>query len=352
MNKRNYGIDVLRILSTYMVLILHILYKGGILNNVSINSTKYWSVWYLEICSYVAVNCFAIISGYVMSLKNIKLSKCFLLWLEVLFYSVLITVIINYLKPELFNLKELIKAFFPISSNQYWYITAYFGMCFFIPFFNRAIFLLEKEVFKRNLIAILIAMSIFPTILNAHPFNLQEGYSVVWLSVLYLVGAYLKKFYFNKIINTRICLSLFFFMATVTLFSKYIFEVFFNYSGNYLIAYNSPTIVIMSIVLILLFQNLKINKKLEKIVKIFSSTALSVYIIHCHPLIMEYIIKDFAIIFIQNNTVVLIILVLCIALLILIFLSVLDLLRIKLFMIFKIDVLCENIEKYFKNLRI
>lgn len=36
---------------------------------------NYWVAWFLEICAYGAVNCFALISGYVMVNKTIKAKK-------------------------------------------------------------------------------------------------------------------------------------------------------------------------------------------------------------------------------------------------------------------------------------
>ena len=64
-NGRNYGIDLLRIISMVMIQILHILGNGGILN-ASIGAPVRNNVaWFLEIASYCAVNCYALISGYV-----------------------------------------------------------------------------------------------------------------------------------------------------------------------------------------------------------------------------------------------------------------------------------------------
>lgn len=53
---------------------------------------------------------------------------------------------------------------------------------------------------------------------------------------------------------------------------------------------------------------------MERIIKIFSSTVLSVYITYFHLLIMEYLIKDFVINLVHNDIIILIIIVLFIAL--------------------------------------
>ena len=63
--KRNYGIDFLRIYSMFLVVLLHSLGQGGLLQNLSITDKQYSFVWLLEIFAYCAVNIFGLISGYV-----------------------------------------------------------------------------------------------------------------------------------------------------------------------------------------------------------------------------------------------------------------------------------------------
>ena len=65
MKERNYGIDLLRILSMFMVVLLHLCGFGGVLSNVKPFSVNYYIAWFLEIVSYCAVDVFALISGFV-----------------------------------------------------------------------------------------------------------------------------------------------------------------------------------------------------------------------------------------------------------------------------------------------
>ena len=77
MKERNKGIDILRILSMYMVVILHILSRGsGLLTNLTPPGSVAWNLaWFLEIACYCAVNCFILITGYLMIERPAKLSK-------------------------------------------------------------------------------------------------------------------------------------------------------------------------------------------------------------------------------------------------------------------------------------
>ena len=91
MEKRNYNIDLFRIIAAFFVTVLHVLGQGGILESTSPSEINYWIAWFLEICAYGAVNCFALISGYVMVNKTIKTKNIIGLWFQVLFYSLLFT---------------------------------------------------------------------------------------------------------------------------------------------------------------------------------------------------------------------------------------------------------------------
>ena len=71
MEKRNYNIDLFRIIAAFFVTVLHVLGQGGILESTSPTETNYWIAWFLEICAYCVVNCFALISGYVMVIKTV-----------------------------------------------------------------------------------------------------------------------------------------------------------------------------------------------------------------------------------------------------------------------------------------
>ena len=63
--ERNYGIDLFRIVSMFMVVVLHVLGQGGILDGTIGVAGNYETAWFLETAAYGAVNCYALISGYV-----------------------------------------------------------------------------------------------------------------------------------------------------------------------------------------------------------------------------------------------------------------------------------------------
>ena len=144
MEERNYGIDLLRIVSMMMVVLLHVLGQGGILDGSDPLTVKSETAWLLEIGAYSAVNIYAMISGYVGYGRKYKYSGLVYLYFQVLFYTVPTTIIFYIYRPELVNLKGKRELLFPFAYNTYWYFTAYFCLAFFIPFLNMMLERLDR----------------------------------------------------------------------------------------------------------------------------------------------------------------------------------------------------------------
>ena len=88
--EHNYGIDILRLLSMFYVVVLHTLGHGGVLEAVVEGGAHYRAGWALEIIALVAVDIFVLISGYVANTSDSApktYSRYLSLWFEVVFYS-------------------------------------------------------------------------------------------------------------------------------------------------------------------------------------------------------------------------------------------------------------------------
>ena len=125
--KRNYGIDLFKILATINIVILHINLHSKLIN-LNPSDKKYREIWSLEIFCYWGVNGFGLISGFV-GYKRYKFSNLIYLWFEVLFYSILISIILFLIKE--ITKKDLYLSFLPILIKRHWYFNAYFSMYFF-----------------------------------------------------------------------------------------------------------------------------------------------------------------------------------------------------------------------------
>ena len=96
----------------------------------------------LQIVAYCAVNCYAIISGYVgyKEEDNYHYTKYLKFWIPV-FFSIAweLQLFFYVINSGSVGIKEIIWAFFPVTTYEYWYVNAYTALFFLIPWINRLI---------------------------------------------------------------------------------------------------------------------------------------------------------------------------------------------------------------------
>lgn len=297
---RNIGIDMLRIVSMFMICVLHVLGCGGILEATQNNPIKSNAMWLLEIIAFCATNCYGLISGYVGFFSKYKYSNLAILWLRTAFYSVIITVIFFAFSPETVSWKRVLLSFIPVLSNQYWYFTAYFILFLFIPVLNAAVENISQKRLKVTLILIIFLFCIvFCTYKGvADTFVIRYGSSAWWLMILYLLGAYIRKYGMFENTKSTVLIIIFFSSTFLTLLSRIIIRLITvivfseaRYTEMW-VSCLSIFILIESITLLLLFKRIKINRTGIKIISLLSPLAFSVYLIHTHPCIFDNILKD------------------------------------------------------------
>lgn len=117
---RNYGVDLLKITCMIMVAIIHVMGHGGILFNATMFTMQYSLLWVLESIVYCAVNCYALITGYLYYGRSFKYSNILRLYFQVAFYGVTIFFLFYFFHPEMVGKKDLIKAVLPFAvDSQY-----------------------------------------------------------------------------------------------------------------------------------------------------------------------------------------------------------------------------------------
>lgn len=300
-HEKNYGIEWLRILSMYMVAVLHTLGQGGILGSFQQGTFDYSVAWFLETAAYGAVDCFALISGYVGWNSHFRYRKGLRLWLQTVFYTIGITILFAIFMPEAVTKDQWLAACFPIMKKQYWYMTAYAGLFILIPILNRAItYLSGKELF-RICLAIFLVFSLLPTLFNEAVFGLGGGYSALWLILLYILGGFWGKYQVvcvNRLPHflRRHRIFLHVFLPTFGYLLCTIASWALKHFGHpQYVSYTSPTILLGALALFFLFSSLSCGRRSRQLAAFLAPSALSVYLIHVNPLIWDHIMLFFAV---------------------------------------------------------
>lgn len=285
--KRNYGLDLLRLVLMFLVAVLHILGHGGILQGAEQGSVAYRVAWLIETLAYCTVNCYALITGYVYTDKQPRLSSYGLLWLQVLCYSIGIAACGWILNPEKLTAESLQAFLFPVSGDRYWYFSAYTGLFLLIPLLNAGLAAFSRKQAAVTLAVLFAAFSVIPTFSGRDVFATNEGYSTLWLLLMYLLGACIQKFGFAECFSAGKGIALYLGSCGIAWGIKLIWA-----DGIKLIDYPSPLMVLAALGLFLAFQNVRIPTWAQKWIAILAPGAFGVYLIHEHPYIRNYLIMD------------------------------------------------------------
>ena len=295
-SERNHGIDLLRIVSMFMVLLLHILGHGGVLKATAPGTPQNTAAWTLETLAYCAVNCYALISGYVGIRGKYKYSNFALIWLQTVFYTLIITTLFFAFSDVPLVKGSFTRALLPVKSSSYWYLTAYACMFFFIPALNTLVNSLQKKQAFAIVITVIVLFTVLSTFAKSEllSFKVNDlfvtsgGYSPLWLCLLYIIGAFISKYQDSFKIKPIICFALYFLLSVITLLEKLFVK------KSVLINYTSPTVLFCAILLLIGFSQLKC-KFGKKIISFFAPLSFSVYLIHENSLVRnEFITERFS----------------------------------------------------------
>ena len=283
--KRNYGIDLLRLVSMFMVVVLHVLGQGGVLSNSRGGGDR--MAWLLEIAAYCAVDCYALISGYVgyrEQEKHYRYSRYLSVWIPAFVYSFGIAAAAWLLGANSVTWKELLYSAMLVTTGKYWYVSAYTGLFFLVPFLNKAVRSASEKELNQMVLILFVVFSAYANFGNKwnDVFRLGGGYSFVWLTLLYLMGAWMKKNRIAEKGNLR-------FWGLLLVCGILIPWGYKIVRGGHFVSYVSLPILLVAVSLVAIFSELKIpSESAQRAIEFFAPAAFGVYLIHCQWLVWSH----------------------------------------------------------------
>lgn len=283
--ERNSNIEILRIIAMLFIVISHYTVHSGInLTTLPLGVNRF----ILEVTRFgnIGVIIFMLISGYnLIEQKSIQLKKALKLYLQILFYSVVVYLVFIMIGLETFSISGLIKNSLPFIFNRYWFATAYIILYLLSPFINKFLHSLSRKEHLTFLAIMLILFSIIPTFTNQNPY----GNQLVQFLMFYSIGAYLKKYNDNlfnkKKVNTILLIS----SISLLVLSVIALDFLGNKMGTSkdLAYYFFNRRSIISILFSVTFFNLFVNKKpfSNKFINKIAICAFGVYLIHDNKLV-------------------------------------------------------------------
>ena len=288
--KRNYGIDLLRMVAMVFVILLHITGTGGVCANSRLFSPQFFLSQFIRIATFCAVNCYALISGFVGWTRTPKLSSLLRLWAKVIAFCVAATVMMELLAPQAVGLGDLRKAFFPVTEASYWYFNAYVVLFFFIPLLNHAI----RSIPGREAVFAMAGIFLLALWASDTPFRqvflLANGYSALWLVILYILGGLLARFDIPAKLPAK-GWALVYLLAVLGSFlprmAILVLKPGLWSADNYNLSmqYTNPSVVLASVALVGLFSRLELSEKMVRATRALSPHAFGVFLLHTQPLV-------------------------------------------------------------------
>lgn len=249
MKERESNIEILRCLAIVFVLILHYNAEsvGGGFQYVSKGTLNYYLLYFLEALSICAVDIFIVISGYFYYGRySRKLGKPIMLLLTCIGYKFLLygLSVITYNQP--LSYRGILDSLIP---NNY-FIILYISIYFVSLYINIILAKISKKEYK---IMLLIFTCVFvlweniwdlvSEILSSNIVGIsfvgawgnQAGYTIINFSLLYLYGAYIRKYGLLSYKKRSFYFIGFCIMSCIIFLGSLKFNVFWNYNNVFVI---------------------------------------------------------------------------------------------------------------------
>lgn len=248
MKTRNTKIEVLRLVLMCFIFAWHLIVHGldfeyvgkGVVEYSNINVMLFFCTLFVP-----ATYCFVFISGYygikfsLEKLLNI-LSWCLLVSVGVVCFRL-------FFWHEQIGMKELYRSLFPITTNKWWFMSAFVLLYLLSPCLNLCKVYLNKNQFKILLILLFtfLQFRIFAFLPNA-------GSDVLGILFVYLLGQYMNKY---KVITRKKAIysyafafvTMFFVLVLINQLSLFLHKEGINKAIWIILGYSNPLIILMAI---------------------------------------------------------------------------------------------------------
>lgn len=252
-NVRNSGHELLRLAAMYMIVLIH---ANMFLGNFCTGSFyAFFNGLVNGICN-IGVTCFILISGYYgvkFDIKKLVKMECMMITLSFLETCMLLIAFPEQMKGAAL-LEQLVKAVFPFITRKYWFYSCYVCLMLFSGYIQKFVEFLDKEMFKKLLLLMIVLFSIFPTFFY---FELvpDNGKGLVQMVMVYMVGRYIRMYQDSWLPRGKSCII----FILLWILNGISHEIPIQVGGIYhhLCKDNSITNLIMAVLVFYLFKRME-----------------------------------------------------------------------------------------------
>lgn len=188
MIQRNSSIELLRIISILLIIMMHI--SSLVDYNEASMMNKMW-LGVINAIGNCGVSCFILISGY----YGVRFNKNKFLYLIIL--TTIYTLMVSLLNNGI-NYKSSFIAILgiPLYTDTLWFIVCYLALMLLSPYINTMLDVLSEIEFRKMLIILCVLLSIIPSVFYYPSVNgvmlAQGGKCLSYFIFIYFIGRYIR----------------------------------------------------------------------------------------------------------------------------------------------------------------
>lgn len=288
---RDSNLELLRIVAMLLIVAHHYVVNSGLLaaDGLIYNDPLSWRSLFLLVFGAwgkTSINCYVMITGYYMCTSKITAKKFMKLFLEVMFYKIVIYSIFWHIGYEAFTLAGVLKVMIPIRTVSNDFLNAFLLFYLLIPFLSILVRNLNE---KRHMYLILWCGFTYVFLGTVPGFSVKMNY-VSWFCVLFVIASffrlYPKEIYQNRRVWARltmvfVLLCVASVIACAWLSAKTGRTIAFRFVSDS----NTFLAVATGVCLFMLFKNL--NIRYSKFINTAAASAFGVVLIHANSDVMR-----------------------------------------------------------------
>ena len=296
---RQSNFELLRIIAMLFIILHHVSIHGG-WGNGGVFSPEDITIGALYLqgllpLGKIGVDLFVLITGYFLYASSKSTwPKAMKLWLEMLFYSMIIPIIFTLWGDHDITSGEFLSMITPAVHSTWWFATSYLILLILTPFVNKMLSLCDERDCIKLIAGSLLIWCVIPTIISVN----TEFSNIAWFIILYTIGAFIARFpihfrsgpsrYLPYATGAYVILLLSFYVADVTGFTSELLGIY--NPVDHLIAMNSIPCVIIASAIFIAFSKMPMKNNI--VINTIAASTFGIYLIHDHYLVRGYIYSD------------------------------------------------------------
>lgn len=288
---RNYSVDLLKIISMILVVILHLNLFGGLIKSANDTGNILFKLMvnFYEEISIIAVNVFIIISSWFLCTNQTYTlkSKRILRLLVSMFFWYLVMTGVAYLLGIRPGFKELLFSV-PLIGKSYDFMAGYVILFFLSPFLNRLTNQLNQKSHKKLAIILFSVFCFFAPITMNQYVQVNRGYSFIWFVCIYLIVSFVRNHTQWDKRTWKWYLVVFLVLTVIGTAARSLCPSslpLYVAQGHY----NDPIIFLSALSCFLLFASFTIKRHgVAKVIQFFVPLSVAVFFIHANMFIEQW----------------------------------------------------------------